>query len=118
MEKASLLVRNARVFNSYLKKFIPGDVYILDDKFYYIDRNQNAPLTADRVLDAGGQYMIPGLVDIHMHIESSMMTPGPFGHFLAGCGVTTIVSEPHEITNVKGIRGILENDSGRRGFSH
>ena len=108
MESVSLLVRNARVFNSYLKKFIPGDVYILGEKFYYIDRNMDASLTADRTIDAGGQYMIPGLVDVHMHIESSMMTPGTFGHFLAGCGVTTIVSEPHEMANVKGIRGILE----------
>ena len=108
METVSLLVKNARVFNSYLKKFIPGDVYIKDDKFYYIDRNREAELKAERELDARGRYMIPGLVDVHMHIESSMMTPGTFGHFLAGCGVTTIVSEPHEMANVKGIRGILE----------
>ena len=108
METVSLLVKNARVFNAYLKKFVPGDVYILDGKFYYIDRDGDAELQADRILDAEGRYMIPGLVDIHMHIESSMMTPGTFGHFLAGCGVTTIVSEPHEMANVKGIRGILE----------
>ena len=103
-----MLIKNARVFNSYLKKFIPGDVYILGDKFYYIDRNRDAELKAEQEIDAAGRYMIPGLVDIHMHIESSMMTPGTFGHFLAGCGVTTIVSEPHEMANVKGIRGILE----------
>lgn len=108
MENVSLLIRNARVFNSYLKKFLTADVYVRDDKFYYIDREQDAELTADTVVDANGLYMIPGFVDIHMHIESSMMTPGPFGQFLASCGVTTIVSEPHEMANVKGIRGILE----------
>ena len=108
MEKVSLLIKNAKVFNSYLKKFIPADVSVRDGKFYYIDREQSQPFTADEVLDAKGMYMIPGLIDIHMHIESSMMTPGPFGNCLAEYGVTTIVSEPHEIANVKGMRGILE----------
>ena len=108
METVSLVIQNVRVFNSYLKTFIPADVYVKGDKIYYIDRRHDAPLTAERVVDGKGQYMIPGFVDVHMHIESSMMTPGPFGRFLARCGVTTIVSEPHEMANVKGIRGILE----------
>lgn len=108
MEHVSLLIRNARVFNSYLKKFVASDVYVKNEKFYYIDRDKDAPLTADTVVDANGLYMLPGFVDVHMHIESSMMTPGPFGQYLAQCGVTTIVSEPHEMANVKGIRGIQE----------
>lgn len=107
-EHVSLLIKNARVFNSYLKAFIPADVSVLNGKFYYIDREKSQPFTADKTVDARGLYMLPGLVDIHMHIESSMMTPGPFGQCLAGYGVTTIVSEPHEMANVKGIRGILE----------
>ena len=108
METVSLLIRNALVFNSYLKQFVPADVYVRDEKVYYIDREKNAPLSAEKVIDADGKYLIPGFVDIHMHIESSMMTPGPFGRFVASCGVTTIVSEPHEMANVRDIRGILE----------
>ena len=81
---------------------------VKDGRFYYIDREQNTPFHAEVVLDAQGKYMIPGLVDIHMHIESSMMTPEPFGNCVAAYGVTTIVSEPHEMANVKGTRGILE----------
>lgn len=108
IEKVSLLIKNAQVFNTYLKKFVPADVSVLQGKFYYIDREKSQDFQAEEVLDARGMYMIPGFIDIHMHIESSMMTPGPFGNFLAGCGVTTIVSEPHEIANVKGMRGILE----------
>lgn len=108
METASLLIKNAKVFNTYLKKFIPADVSVKDGKFYYIDRKQDTPFLADAVLDAGGMYMVPGLVDIHMHIESSMLTPGPFGNCVAAYGVTTVVSEPHEMANVKGTRGILE----------
>lgn len=108
MEKVSLLIKNARVFNTYLKRFVPADVSVLKGKFYYIDRERSQDFQAEEVLDVQGMYMIPGFIDIHMHIESSMMTPGPFGGCLAGYGVTTIVSEPHEIANVKGMRGILE----------
>ncbi len=108
MEAVSLLIKNAKVFNTYLKKFIPADVSVKDGKFYYIDREQDTAFHADTVLDAGGKYMIPGLVDIHMHIESSMLTPEPFGNCVAAYGVTTVVSEPHEMANVKGTRGILE----------
>lgn len=52
--------------------------------------------------------MVPGLIDIHMHIESSMMTPAAFCDRLAACGVTTIVSEPHEMANVGGLQGVLD----------
>ena len=45
------------------------------EKFYYIDRKQDTDLQTDNVIDAKGSYMIPGLTDIHMHIESSMATP-------------------------------------------
>lgn len=108
MESVSLLIRNAKVFNTYLKRFIPADVSVKDGRFYYIDRKRDTDFQAEAVLDADGKYMIPGLVDIHMHIESSMMTPEPFGDCVAAYGVTTIVSEPHEMANVKGTRGVLE----------
>lgn len=108
MESVSLLIKNAKVFNTYLKKFISADVSVKDGRFYYIDRKRDTDFQTEAVLDAGGMYMIPGLVDIHMHIESSMMTPEPFGNCVAAYGVTTIVSEPHEMANVKGTRGVLE----------
>ena len=108
MEQVHLLIKNAKVFNSYLKKFIPADVSVKDGKFYYIDRKKDIVFKAEHVVDAKGLYMIPGLTDIHMHIESSMTTPGFFGKCAGENGVTTVVSEPHEMANVKGIRGILE----------
>lgn len=108
MESVSLLIKNVKVFNTYLKQFIPADVSVKDGRFYYIDRKRDTAFLAEAVLDAGGKYMIPGFVDIHMHIESSMMTPKPFGECAAAYGVTTIVSEPHEMANVRGTRGVLE----------
>lgn len=108
MEQIQLMIKNARVYNSYLKKFIPANVSVKDGKFYYIDREQYTEFQADTTLDAEDMYMLPGMVDIHMHIESSMTTPGIFGSCAARNGVTTVVSEPHEMANVEGIRGILE----------
>lgn len=114
MENVDLVIKNAKVFNSYLKCFRKADVYVLDGKIYYIDVkenvNQGRAIAANAApeIDASGYYMIPGLIDIHMHIESSMMTPRTFAGFAGKCGVTTVVSEPHEMANIKGLNGIYE----------
>lgn len=114
MEKVNLLIQNTEVFNSYLKQFVSADVYILKDKIYYIDQKRSGGLLAEQVIDGSGYRMLPGFIDIHMHIESSMMTPVSFGERAASCGVTTLVSEPHEIANVMGIRGIHEMINGAK----
>lgn len=104
--KVDLLIKNVKVFNSYLKKFKDGNVAILNGKFLYIDNNKNMEFEAYEIVDGQSKWMVPGFIDIHMHIESSMMTPAPFCHHLAKNGVTTIVAEPHEIANVFGEKGI------------
>lgn len=108
MEKANLLIQNVQVYNSYFKKFIGADVSVLDGKILYIDQKQSGNVKGQQVIDATGMYMVPGLIDIHMHIESSMLTPMAFCRQLASCGVTTIVSEPHEMANVNGMQGVLD----------
>lgn len=101
-----LIVKNVRVFNAYFKKFIHGDVAILDDKFLYIGKTDSENLKAKEIVDGRGKYMIPGLIDIHMHVESSMTTPFQFSQAVIPHGVTTVVADPHEIANVFGIEGI------------
>lgn len=105
--KVDLLIKNAKIFNSTYKRFYDGYLTVLDGRIYHATEGE-APvnLTADEVIDAGGQHLVPGLIDIHMHIESSMASPLPFGYHLSTCGVTTIVAEPHEIANVTGVEGI------------
>lgn len=107
MQQADLKIENVLAFNSYFKRFEPADVYVLDGRILYVDtaRAGDAP-AARRETDGAGRWMIPGLIDIHMHIESSMLTPEPFCRRAAACGVTTLVSEPHEIANVEGLRGV------------
>ena len=56
--------------------------------------------------DGKGRYMLPGLVDIHMHIESSMTYPGEFSRITLPYGVTTVVADAHEMANVFGMDGI------------
>lgn len=104
--RIDLLVKDVKVYNSYFKTFVSGDVWIKNGKVFYIDEKGHDNVEAEEVLDGAGLYMIPGLIDIHMHIESSMMTPAAFCDYVIGCGVTTIVSEPHEIANVAGNKGI------------
>lgn len=114
---ADLLISNVNVYNSYFKRFNNADVYIKDGKFLYIDRKRKRNLKTEKEIDGSGKYMIPGLIDIHMHIESSMVTPEAFCDYTARNGLTTVVSEPHEIANVCGKQGIEAMiNSGNKGI--
>lgn len=106
--KIDMLVKDANVFNSYLKRFIKANVAIKEGKFLYIGTREEESFTAKETISANGMYMIPGLIDIHLHIESTMVTPLTFSHGLIQNGVTTIVPEPHEMANVFGISGVKE----------
>ncbi|MED1795538.1 adenine deaminase C-terminal domain-containing protein [Brevibacillus nitrificans] len=106
--KVDLLIQDVRVYNSYFKKFIDGNVAVLDGRFLYIGKQGTETFEPGEVLAGGGRYLIPGLVDIHLHIESTMVTPETFSFALIQNGVTTIVPEPHEMANVFGIEGIKE----------
>lgn len=102
--KVDQLIKNANIYNTFTQSFELGNVYIQDGKFYHIC--QDACLESKQIIDAKGQYMIPGLIDIHMHIESSMTIPSEFSKAVLKHGVTTVVADPHEIANVFGIEGI------------
>lgn len=106
--KVDLLVQDVQVYNSYFKKFIPGNAAVLNGRFLYIGKRGTETFDANEIVEGQGRYMIPGFVDIHLHIESSMVTPETFSYGLIQNGVTTIVPEPHEMANVFGIEGIKE----------
>ena len=59
-----------------------------------------------RQIDGGGKFMLPGLVDAHVHIESSLTPPSEFARAVVPRGVTTVITDPHEIANVVGLEGI------------
>ncbi|MDG5789284.1 adenine deaminase C-terminal domain-containing protein [Evansella sp. AB-P1] len=101
-------IRNVQIYNSYFKTFIPGNAAINEGKFVYIGEDDALSLEAAEVVDGENQFMIPGLTDIHLHIESSMITPATFSSAVLQNGVTTIVAEPHELANVFGLKGVQE----------
>lgn len=103
-----LLLLNPKVYNSYFKQWTEANVAVKDGKFMYIGPRGEETFRAKQVIDAGGLYMIPGFIDIHLHIESTMVTPASFSEGLLRNGVTTIVPEPHEMANVFGLDGVLE----------
>lgn len=106
--RVDVLIVNINIFNSYFKTFKQGNAAVLDGKFIYIGERGEESFQADQLIEGQGRYMIPGLIDIHLHIESSMVTPETFSYGLIQNGVTTIVPEPHEMANVFGISGVKE----------
>lgn len=101
-----LLIEHGHVFNAFLKRFEQKNIAIIDDTFYYIKDTDLRYLNPKEIIDATGQYIVPGLIDIHMHIESSMIPPTTFSGAALSHGVTTVVADSHEIANVFGIEGI------------
>ncbi|OPG97223.1 adenosine deaminase [Chryseobacterium mucoviscidosis] len=112
--RADQLIKNVHVYNSYYKRFEMNNVAVLDGRFMYVGSGGPEMIVAEEVIDARGRYMIPGLIDIHLHIESTMVTPATFSHGLIRCGVTSIVAEPHEMANVFGLEGVQEMMSASR----
>ena len=100
-----VLLTNGQVYNSYLKKFVAGNIAVSGDRFSYVGTDA-LPIAPQRTIDLAGQYVIPGLIDCHMHIESTMCAPRTFMNGAARNGVTTLIAEPHEIANVFGLAGI------------
>ncbi len=99
---ADLLLRNARVVNVFTGEVQETDVALAGGTIAALGPGGAAQATDD----LGGRYLVPGLIDSHVHIESSMVGPLPFARAVVPRGVTTIVADPHEIANVCGAAGI------------
>ncbi len=110
--KVDLLVQNGWVYRTYRQCFEKMDIAVVGERFYdispssYYGNKNSVPYEAECVVDGTGKYFIPGLIDIHMHIESSMTYPGEFSRAVLPWGVTCVVADPHEIANVFGLEGI------------
>ncbi|PIE35734.1 adenosine deaminase [candidate division KSB3 bacterium] len=103
-----LLFTNASVYNVFLKEWFVEDVAVHHGKIFYTGDASSASIQGNTAIDCGRKPLIPGLIDIHLHIESSLCTPIEFAHAVLAHGVTTVVAEPHEIANVSGLAGIEE----------
>lgn len=101
-EEAELLLKNARLVNVLSGEIHPADVAIAETQVVGI-----GAYDAKEVVDLEGAYLCPGLIDGHVHIESSMLRIPEFARVVVPRGTTTVVADPHEIANVLGLDGIL-----------
>ncbi|MBF2388868.1 adenine deaminase [Listeria welshimeri] len=110
-EKADLVIKNGRTVNVFSGEIMEGDIAIKNGYIAGIGDFSEA----EQIMDAAGEFIVPGFIDAHVHVESAMVTPAEFARVLLPNGVTTIVTDPHEIANVAGEKGIefmLEDAKG------
>jgi len=100
--KADLVLKNAFVLNVFTKEFIRQDVAISGGYIAGIGQYDGI-----EERDLTGKYVCPGLIDAHLHIESTMAPPRNFARQALRCGTTAVIADPHEIANVAGVDGIL-----------
>jgi len=98
---AALVLKNGKVVNTFSCEVEPLDVAIHDGMIVGVG-HYDGP----NAIDIAGDYLIPGFIDGHVHIESTMLSPAEFARAVLPMGTTAVVADPHEIANVLGSRGI------------
>ena len=99
---AEFVLRNAQLVNVITGEIYPTDIVIHDR--YVVALGEG--YSAKKELDLKGKYVSPGFIDAHVHIESSLVTPPEFSRAVLPHGVTTVITDPHEIANVLGLEGM------------
>lgn len=99
---ADTIIKNGTVFDVFNHKFTKTDVVISNGKIVALGDGYSAK----NIIDATDKYIIPAFIDAHAHIESSLLTPVEYAKVVVPKGVTTVIADPHEITNVLGEKGI------------
>lgn len=99
--KADIVFKNANIVDVFTREIIKGDVAVCGEKIAGI-----GSYSGEEEIDCTGKLICPGFIDSHVHIESSMAPPQEYARAVLPAGVTTVVTDPHEITNVCGEKGI------------
>ncbi|MDG5473261.1 adenine deaminase [Jeotgalibacillus sp. ET6] len=99
---ADLVIKNGRIINVYTREITTGDIAIINGTIAAVGDNY----TGLKTIDANGLFVSPGFIDGHIHVESTTLTPSEFAKVILPHGVTTIITDPHEIANVLGTKGI------------
>jgi len=102
--ECDLVLENARWLDVFTATFREGHLAVYDGALVGV--GPEARLPAKRVVDLGGKAVVPGFIDAHVHLESSLMTPTNFQRCVLPKGTTTAVCDPHELANVLGAPGI------------
>lgn len=102
LEKADLVIKNANIVNVLSEEIHKGDIAICDGVIAGIGENY----LGEKEIDINGAYVTPSFIDGHVHLESTMMLPKEFAKTVLPAGTTTVIIDPHEISNVLGLHGI------------
>jgi adenine deaminase len=107
-EMADLVIRGGKLVNVQTREILDGwQVAVAEGRFAYVGPDASHCIgPGTRIIEAEGRFLIPGLCDGHMHIESGMLTPAEFAAAVIPHGTTTMFTDPHEIANVLGLRGV------------
>lgn len=100
-EKADLVLKNAKYLNVFSNEFLSGDIAVANGLIAGVGKYDG-----ETEIDVSGKLVLPGFIDAHIHLESSMVTPAEFAKAVVAHGTTTVITDPHEITNVMGIDGV------------
>lgn len=100
-EKADLVLKNAKYLNVFSNEFLCGDIAVANGLIAGVGKYDGKT-----EIDVSGKLVLPGFIDAHIHLESSMVTPAEFAKTVVAHGTTTVITDPHEITNVMGIDGV------------
>ena len=104
---------NAKVLNVFTGEVLDANVYIYENAIAHVDYECLPIENCKKVIELSGKYLVPGFIDAHMHVESTMMTPRNFAKAALVWGSTTVVTDPHEVANVVGVEGVVYmHDSG------
>jgi adenine deaminase len=105
---ADMVIRNGNWVCVQTGEFVPEtDVAIIDGRIAYVGKGAGHTVGPDtQVVDAGGRFLVPGLLDAHMHVESGMLTVTEFVRAVAPHGTTGMFVDPHEIANILGMKGV------------
>lgn len=100
-EKADLVLKNAKYLNVFANEFLCGDIAVANGLIAGVGKYDGKT-----EIDVSGKLVLPGFIDAHIHLESSMVTPAEFAKAVVAHGTTTVITDPHEIANVMGIDGV------------
>jgi len=101
-----LVLRGVMLVNVFTGETYPADIGIFAGRIAHVTAPGDGPLAGRTVLDRQGLVAIPGLIDTHVHIESSMITPAHYAEAVLPHGTTTALIDPHELANVMGLPGV------------
>lgn len=101
-----LVLKNANYVNVFTEEIYEADIGVADGRVAHVTQPGGERLSGPVVFDCGGRYVIPGLIDTHVHMESAMLTPANFARTIIPHGTTTVLADPHEICNVLGLEGM------------